>query len=61
MPPGRKLPSSKEQGYFASELIGVSGNRKAGGQAKGERTMGRIQKELLSFKIVQTYVNPSSR
>ena len=34
-PPGRKLPSSKEQGNSACELTGVSGKRKAAGQADG--------------------------
>ena len=65
MPPDTKLLSSKEQGCFASELIGVSGNRKAGGQAKGGETLEtHLQNSdsiIPSLRIMQTYVNPSSQ
>ena len=42
-PPGKKLPSSNEQGTSACELMGVSGKRKAEGQADGKNTENRLK------------------
>lgn len=47
IPPGRKPPSSKEQGSSACELIGVSGNRKAVGHADQNKSVGEEEGNYL--------------
>ena len=49
IPPGRKLPSSWEQGSSACELTGVSRKRKAGGQADIMTNWMKAQKKNMQF------------